>query len=178
MRLIIEARLEDVETGATAGETTILAVLERRDRSVAELGLNLAEGRALLGKAQSALVSQQVASWISGQMSCCRCGAVLAHKDSRSIVVRTVFGKVELASPRLWACSFATKRGAAAPLGKSAVQGRAPASHTGIGVPSGQVGRSSSLPAGHGLARGGSPAGQVHLVRPHSAQDPRRRQGA
>jgi hypothetical protein len=112
MRLIIEARLEDVETSATTGEATVLAVLERRDRSVADLGLNLAEGRALLAKAQSALVSQQVASWISGQMSCCRCGAVLAHKDSRSIVVRTVFGKVELTSPRLWACSCATKRGA------------------------------------------------------------------
>ena len=31
------------------------------------------------------------------------------HKDSRSIVMRTVFGKVELASPRLWECSCAAR---------------------------------------------------------------------
>jgi hypothetical protein len=36
---------------------------------------------------------------------------VLAHKDSRSIVMRTVFGKVEVPSPRLWACSCAGKQG-------------------------------------------------------------------
>ena len=32
-------------------------------------------------------------------------------KDARSIVLRTVFGKVDVLSPRLWACSCAAKRG-------------------------------------------------------------------
>jgi hypothetical protein len=112
MRLIIEARLEDVNADAISSDVTVLAVLERADQSVAELGLSLAEGRALLAAAQSALATQQAASWISGQMSCCRCGAVLAHKDSRSIAVRTVFGKVELTSPRLRACRCEAQRGA------------------------------------------------------------------
>ena len=112
MRLIIEARFEDAQAGATAEEATVLAVLERRDCSVADLGLGLAEGRALLAEAQTALVSHQVASWLSEHMSCRRCGALLAHKDRRSIIVRTVFGKVEATSPRLWACDCATKRGA------------------------------------------------------------------
>jgi hypothetical protein len=48
---------------------------------------------------------------MASQASCCRCGSVLAHKDSRSIVMRTVFGKVEVPSPRLWACSCAGKQG-------------------------------------------------------------------
>ena len=43
MRLIIEARLEGGETSET--EATTVAVVERKDRSVADLGLTLAEGR-------------------------------------------------------------------------------------------------------------------------------------
>ncbi|MEA3111267.1 MAG: hypothetical protein QOG58_1066, partial [Caballeronia sp.] len=48
MRLIIEARLEGGETSETGA--TIVAVVERKDRSVADLGLTLAEGRALLAE--------------------------------------------------------------------------------------------------------------------------------
>ena len=66
MRLIIEARLEGEQTSATASEATIAAVIERRDGSVADLGLTLAEGRALLAEVQSVLVSQQTASWMAG----------------------------------------------------------------------------------------------------------------
>ena len=101
MRLIIEARLEAAHATFPAA-ATLVAVLERPDQSVADLGLTLAEGRALLAQAQSILVSHQVADWTQGQLACRRCGAALAHKDRRTIVMRTVFGKVELPSPRLW----------------------------------------------------------------------------
>ena len=57
MRLIIEARLEDAQMGAAPAEATIVEVVERQDGSVADLGLTLAEGRALLAKVQSILVS-------------------------------------------------------------------------------------------------------------------------
>lgn len=109
MRLIIEARLEGGETSET--EAAIVAVVERQDRSVADLGLTLAEGRALLAAVQSVLVSEQTAGWMEGQLACHRCGSMLAHKDARSIVLRTVFGKVDVPSPRLWACSCGAKRG-------------------------------------------------------------------
>jgi len=109
MRLIIEARLEGGETSET--EATIVAVVERKDRSVADLGLTLAEGRALLAEVQSLLVSEQTAGWMESQLACHRCGSMLAHKDARSIVLRTVFGKLDVPSPRLWACSCAAKQG-------------------------------------------------------------------
>ncbi|TCG06314.1 hypothetical protein BZM27_27295 [Paraburkholderia steynii] len=57
MRLIIEARLEGGEESAT--DTTIVAVVERKDRSLADLGLTLAEGRALLAEVQSFLVRER-----------------------------------------------------------------------------------------------------------------------
>jgi hypothetical protein len=126
MRLIIEAHLEGEQASATAAGATIVAVVERQDRSVADLGLSLAEGRALLAEVQSMLVSHQTAGWMAGEAACCRCGSVLAHKDSRSIVMRTVFGKVEVASPRLWECSCVGKpcepRRSVSPLCKAVPQ--------------------------------------------------------
>ncbi|MEA3090476.1 MAG: hypothetical protein QOJ04_1818 [Caballeronia sp.] len=80
MRLIIEARLEDGETSKT--ETTTVAVVERKDQSVADLGLTLAEGPALLAEVQSLLVSEQAAAWMESQLVCDRCGSKLAHKDA------------------------------------------------------------------------------------------------
>ncbi|MBB5402557.1 ISKra4 family transposase [Paraburkholderia youngii] len=109
MRLIIEARVEGGEARAT--DATIVAVVERKDGSLADLGLTLAEGRALLAEVQSFLVPEQTAGWMKSQMACHRCGSMLAHKDARSIVLRTVFGKVDVPSPRLWACSCAAEQG-------------------------------------------------------------------
>jgi hypothetical protein len=86
-------------------------VVERKDRSLADLGLTLAEGRSLLAEVQSFLVPEQTAGWMKSQMACHRCGSMLAHKDARSIVLRTVFGKVDVPSPRLWACSCAAGQG-------------------------------------------------------------------
>ena len=99
MRLIIEARVEGEEARAT--DATVLAVVERNDLSLADLGLTLAEGRALLAEVQSFLVPEQTARWMKSQMACHRCGSMLAHKDARSIVLRTVFGKVDVPSPSL-----------------------------------------------------------------------------
>ena len=85
MRLIIEARMEDEQTSSTATEATIVAAVERQERSIAGLGLTLAEGRALLAQVQSVLVSHQSAGCMADQQTCCRCGSMLAHKDSRSV---------------------------------------------------------------------------------------------
>src|ERR1700674_302457 len=136
------------------GGAVTLAVVERRDRCLSKLGLTLAEGRALLAEAQAALVSQQVDGWMSGETNCRRCGAALSHKDSRTVVVRTVFGNVAVTSPRLWSCCCRAAPGAPRRFHESAVQSAARARHTRTGVPPGQMGRLFSLQAGHGAAQG------------------------
>jgi hypothetical protein len=73
--------------------------------SLAQLGLTLAEGCSLVARVQAELVSKQVEWWLSGQTHCRRCGAGLSHNDSRSTVLRTVYGKVTVKSPRLWSCA-------------------------------------------------------------------------
>ncbi|MBK5091487.1 hypothetical protein IQ287_36730, partial [Burkholderia sp. R-69927] len=105
MRLIIEARLADGDNDTVEEGDGVLAVIERPDCCLAELGLTLAEGRSLLAKVQAGFISKQVQSWLSGQIHCRSCGAALSHKDSRSTVLRTVYGKVMVKSPRLWSCA-------------------------------------------------------------------------
>ena len=113
MRLIIEARIEEGDGDAQREGSTVIAIVDRREKDLSRLGLTLAEGRSLVAEAQSVLVSQQAQRWLAANTHCPRCGLALSHKDSRSIVVRTVFGKVGLNSPRLWSCACATKPGAA-----------------------------------------------------------------
>jgi hypothetical protein len=109
MRLIIEALLEGGERSET--EATIVGVVGRKDRSVADLGLMLAEGRALLADVQSFLVSEQTAGWTESQLACHHFGSSWRTRTPRSIVLRTVFGKVDVPSPGLWSCSCAAKQG-------------------------------------------------------------------
>jgi len=105
MRLIIEARLADEGSDTGQDVDRVLAVIERPDSSLANVGMTLAEGRALLAKVQAELVSMQVEGWLTGQTHCQCCGEALSHKDYRSTVMRTVYGKVTVKSPRLWSCA-------------------------------------------------------------------------
>jgi hypothetical protein len=57
MRLIIEARLADGDSDTVEAGDGVLAVVERADSSLAELGLTLAEARSLLAKVQAELSS-------------------------------------------------------------------------------------------------------------------------
>jgi hypothetical protein len=76
-----------------------------------------------LNKVQAELVSKQVEWWLSGHTHCRRCGAALNHKDSRSTVLRTVYGKVTVKSARLWSCACQrtarTPRSVVHPLSKA-----------------------------------------------------------
>lgn len=105
MRLIIEASIVDEDNDASRADQAVLAVIERPNNSLSELGLTLSEGRSLLAEVQRTLVSQQGDAWLAPQMHCLFCGAALNHKENRARVVRTVYGKVTVSSPRLMPCN-------------------------------------------------------------------------
>lgn len=69
------------------------------------LGLHLAEAQELLLAVQDTVVEQQVQRAIAAQVPCPACGTARRHKDTRSIVVRTLFGVLHLPSPRWWHCA-------------------------------------------------------------------------
>ena len=81
MRLIIEARLgvNDIEPTVVP---TPLAVIDRYDDDLEQLGLSLAEGRELLAAAQSVVVSSQASRWIATQDYCHECYTPIRRKDA------------------------------------------------------------------------------------------------
>ncbi len=69
-----------------------------------DLGLSLAEGKALTAAAQRRIVKAQAASWAERHRCCEACGARRRSKGSSPVVFRTLYGDVPLASPRLHRC--------------------------------------------------------------------------
>lgn len=82
MRLIIQAHINDANSSGAHDDVTVLAALERQDRSLSQVGLTRADGRAFLSQAQRALIDQQVSSWLAGH------GAVAAA--DRRYATRTI----------------------------------------------------------------------------------------
>jgi hypothetical protein len=68
------------------------------------VGLSLAEAKALLQQLQQTLVEQQSAEYLAQQSSCSDCGKKRLRKGDHEIVYRTPFGKLRLESPRLYRC--------------------------------------------------------------------------
>lgn len=79
--------------------------LERGALRPEELGLTLAEAKAILHGLQQALVTEQVAACVGQFKSCPQCGARRTRKGQHPIVYRTLFGKCNLLSPRLYDCA-------------------------------------------------------------------------
>jgi hypothetical protein len=89
------------------GQTQVIqevAQIERGTLQPENLGLSLAEAKTLLQKTQSILIEQQVATYLAENSSCLHCKNQLLHKDKRTIVYRTLFGKLHIQSHRLFHC--------------------------------------------------------------------------
>jgi transposase-like protein len=72
MKLIIEARVECTDSDLRR-EPFRLAVLDRIDDELEQLGLTLEEGLVLLAAAQSALISSHTEQWLATEDYCRRC---------------------------------------------------------------------------------------------------------
>ena len=64
------------------------------------LGLQLEEAKDLLAAVQDTVVEHQAAAALSAQAVCPNCGHPFRHKDSRLIVMSTLFGVLHLDSTR------------------------------------------------------------------------------
>lgn len=102
MQMIIKADLI-LDDGAIEGCTLVSFEREVAELSLRNLGLTLSDGKELLRRAQQCLATSQAAAWLK-QRAVCACGWSYPHKDTRTISVRTVFGRVTLPSPRWYRC--------------------------------------------------------------------------
>src|ERR671926_811819 len=81
-----------------------LVILTKDCERLEHLGLTLAAAEALLLELQRQVLSRQVAAFLASRAPCPACGRSRGLKDHKTIVFRTLFGKLALASPRLRRC--------------------------------------------------------------------------
>jgi hypothetical protein len=81
-----------------------VAQLDRNALQIDTLGLHLAEAKHLLQNAQQVVMDEQVRTCLARQVACPQCGRPRRHKDATTIVVRTRFGTLHVASPRWHHC--------------------------------------------------------------------------
>src|SRR5688500_15346073 len=84
-----------------------ITTVERDSLQPETLGLGLAEGKAILSGIQTVVVEQQASAHLHAARACPVCGKSRRSKGKHSVQVRTVFGAVKLASPRLYHCPCA-----------------------------------------------------------------------
>ena len=77
-----------------------VACWERQEHRVEDIGLTLAESKSLVAGIQKILVEQQVAEYLEARRRCPRCGQSRGHKGSHTVTLQTLFGNLEIDSPR------------------------------------------------------------------------------
>jgi hypothetical protein len=82
-----------------------IALLERGALQQEMLGLTLAEAKTLLHGMQQTVVTGQITEYLEQFKTCPHCGVQRTKKGQHSIIYRTLFGKLNLESPRLYDCS-------------------------------------------------------------------------
>jgi len=98
VQVIIESAGDEPEIVAE------VACIERGALQPETLGLTLAEAKEMLAGVQKALVPQQIAEYTAHQRCCPDCGRTRATKGHHAIVIRSLFGRLPVASPRFYAC--------------------------------------------------------------------------
>jgi hypothetical protein len=87
-----------------ASDAVEAAVFEKRTERPEDLGLSIADGKALMAAVQQRVVNAQVTSWADQHRCCKACGARRHSKGSHPIVFLTLYGDVRIASARLHRC--------------------------------------------------------------------------
>jgi len=78
--------------------------IERDEVAMETLGLTLAEGKLILKRIQEGVVQEQIQDALLRRRNCPECGQARHRKGHPDITIRTLFGNIELQSPRLEHC--------------------------------------------------------------------------
>lgn len=109
MRMTVQITIED--GGGELAVVREVFALERGPLAGDNLGLRVGEAKDLLAGVQESMVAVQVEQALADGVGCPDCGTARRHKDARTIVVRTLFGRLRLPSPRWWHCRCAPRPG-------------------------------------------------------------------
>lgn len=97
----------------TAGSAEEVATFQKATEQAEDVGLSLADGKALIAAVQRRVVQAQAEEWAGRHRCCASCGAPRRSNGSYPVLFRTLYGDVQLASPRLHRCACQGKEGQA-----------------------------------------------------------------
>lgn len=100
----VKVLLQITADDGAAGAPEEVASFEKGTERPEDLGLAIAEAKTLLTAVQERMVKAQAASWARQHRRCPVCGAPRRRKGSCRIVFHTLYGEVDLDSPRLHRC--------------------------------------------------------------------------
>jgi hypothetical protein len=100
----VKVLLQITADDGTAGDAAEVAVFEKQTKRPEDLGLSIAESKALMAAVQQQVVGTQAVSWTERQRCCEACGARRHSKGSYPVIFMTLYGDVKLSSPRLHRC--------------------------------------------------------------------------
>lgn len=106
------------DIGDRSSNPSTVATIVRPDDSfsIDDLGLTLAESKAVLASLQASITKAQADAVAVRERACPCCCQPRRLKDHRTIAVRTLFGKLALPSPRFDRCRCEGAPGVAAPI--------------------------------------------------------------
>ena len=87
----LKLRLVTLSDGGQEIDTVDVAVLDKGCERVEQVGLTLAESKAILKETQRHVVGRQVAAFVDAHVRC-ECGKRFGNKGRHTIVFRTLFG--------------------------------------------------------------------------------------
>ena len=100
VRVLLQITSDD----GTAGAAEEVAAFDKVTQRLEDLGLSIAEGKVLLAAVQHGTATVQAAECSRRHRPCPVCDGRRRCKGSYPVVFRTLFGDVELDSPRLHRC--------------------------------------------------------------------------
>ena len=101
----VKFRLQLVVVNASGHEhVQEVARIERDEVAMETLGLTLAEGKLILKRIQEGVVQEQIHDALLRRRHCPECGKARHRKGHHDVTIRTLFGNIELQSPRLEHC--------------------------------------------------------------------------
>jgi len=109
MKIIVKVIIESGENDVPVVEE--IACLKRDKLLPESLGLTLQEGKDLLKNLQKSMVISQTKEYLDQEKYCWKCKQKRSQKGKTSITYRTLFGKLEIESPRLYTCACNFSKG-------------------------------------------------------------------
>lgn len=97
----------------TAGSAEEVAMFEKATERAEDVGISLSDGKALLAAVQRQVVQAQAEEWARRHRCCASCGTPRRCNGSYPVLFRTLYGDVQLASPRLHRCACRDGQGPA-----------------------------------------------------------------